>query len=135
MGFSVLWGAVLGVAISQSARELAAFAVCGMLLTVLLTVLLYRQQSALQSLAETDSLTGVTNHRGFQQALRGELRRAAVKRETLCLVVIDLDDFKTVNEHHGHPFGDGVLQRVGAKLRKSVRRGHIADRTRGDQFA
>jgi diguanylate cyclase (GGDEF)-like protein len=135
MGFSVLWGAVLGVAISQSDRELAAFAVCGMVLTVVLTVLLYRQQSALQSLAETDSLTGLTNHRGFQQALRGELRRAAVRRETVSLVVLDLDDFKTVNEHHGHPFGDGVLQRVGAKLRKSVRSGDIAARTGGEEFA
>jgi diguanylate cyclase (GGDEF)-like protein len=96
---------------------------------------LYRQQSALQSLAETDSLTGLTNHRGFQQALRSELRKAAIHRSTIALVVLDLDDFKAINEHHGHPFGDGVLQGVGAQLRKSVRAGDTAARTGGEEFA
>ena len=135
VGFSVLWGALLGVALSRDDHELALYGGIGMVFTVLLTVILYRQQSALQSLAETDSLTGLTNHRGFQQALRGELRAAATKRSTVALVVLDLDDFKAINEHHGHPFGDGVLQGVGAQLRKSVRGGDTAARTGGEEFA
>jgi diguanylate cyclase (GGDEF)-like protein len=135
MGFSLLWGAVLGVALSGDDHELALFSVLGMLLTLVLTTVLYRQQSALQSLAETDSLTGLTNHRGFQQMLRGELRAAATKRNTVALVVLDLDDFKAINEHHGHPFGDVVLQGVGSALRKSVRGGDTAARTGGEEFA
>jgi diguanylate cyclase (GGDEF)-like protein len=135
MGFSVLWGTVLGLALSKDDHELVLFGVLGMVLTLVLTVVLYRQQSALQSLAETDSLTGLTNHRGFQQALRSELRTAAAEGGSVALVVLDLDDFKAINECHGHPFGDSVLQGVGAQLRKSVRGGDTAARTGGEEFA
>jgi diguanylate cyclase (GGDEF)-like protein len=135
LGFSVLWGAVLGVAIAGDDYELGAFGVGGVLLTVVLTVLLHRQQTTLQSLAETDSLTGLTNHRGFHQALRTKLREAETRRESVALVVLDLDDFKTINERHGHPFGDGILQGVGAKLRQSVHGDDIAARTGGEEFA
>jgi diguanylate cyclase (GGDEF)-like protein len=135
IGFSLLWGAVIGVAVSNDDGELALFGVLGMLLTIVLTVVLYRQQSALQSLAETDSLTGLTNHRGFQQALRSELRKASAQRTIVALVALDLDDFKAINERHGHPFGDGVLHGVGAVLRKSVRGNDTAARTGGEEFA
>jgi diguanylate cyclase (GGDEF)-like protein len=135
VGFSLLWGAVLGVAVSTSDPGLAVFGVVGMLFTVVLTVLLHRQQTALRNLAETDSLTGLTNHRGFQQALRRELRAAAGRREAVALVVLDLDDFKAINDRHGHTFGDGVLQGVGAQLRRSLRGGDTAARTGGEEFA
>jgi diguanylate cyclase (GGDEF)-like protein len=131
----VLWGAVLGLAISKSDPELALFGVVGMFVTVVFTVLLHRQQSALQSLAQTDSLTGLTNHRGFHEALRSELRAAAAKRKTVALVVLDLDEFKAINEHHGHHYGDGVLQGVGRQLSRSVRGGDTAARTGGEEFA
>jgi diguanylate cyclase (GGDEF)-like protein len=134
-GFSLLWGGVIGVALTRDDGEMALFGVVGMLLTVALTVVLHRQQSALQSLAETDSLTGLTNHRGFQQALRSELRSAAADGGPVALVVLDLDDFKAINERHGHPFGDEVLKGVGARLRKSVRTGDTAARTGGEEFA
>jgi diguanylate cyclase (GGDEF)-like protein len=135
MGFSLLCGAVLGLALSNGDHALAAVGLVGMVLPAGLTVLLYRQQSALQSLAETDSLTSLTNHRGFQQALRSELHAAGTNRTTVALVVLDLDDFKAINEQHGHPYGDGVLQGVGAQIRKSVRAGDTAARTGGEEFA
>src|SRR3954454_12468941 len=135
MGFSIIWGTVIGLAATRGATGLAAFAGVGMLFTVALTVLLYRQQTELRNLAETDRLTGLINHRGFQQALRGELEDAAARHDSVALVALDLDDFKAVNELHGHPFGDGVLQGVGAQLRKSVRNGDIAARTGGEEFA
>ena len=134
IGFSVLWGAVFGLAMLKHDAGLAAFGAAGMLLTVILTVVLHRQQTQLRSLAETDSLTGLTNHRGFQEALRRELQLAVVHEEPLALVTLDLDDFKAINERHGHPFGDGVLQAVGAQLRQSVRRGDTAARTGGEEF-
>ena len=135
VGFSLLWGAVLGLALSQGDQELAAFGVLGMLITIVLTVLLHRQHTALEGLAEIDSLTGLTNHRGFQQTLRSELSQAASRRDNVALVVLDLDDFKAINERHGHPFGDGVLQGVGAELRKSVGGEDTAARTGGEEFA
>jgi diguanylate cyclase (GGDEF)-like protein len=135
IGFSLIWGAVLGVAISRHDTNLALFSGVGMVLTLVLTGILYRQQAELRDLAETDTLTGLINHRGFQEALRAELERAAVRRDSVALVVLDLDDFKAINERHGHPFGDGVLEGVGAQLRKSVRGADIAARTGGEEFA
>ena len=114
IGLSLLWGAMIGVAAYRSDTGLAASSTAGRALTFVHTILLYRQQSRLQNLAETDSLTGLTHHRGFQGELRRTLRRAALRGEPLALVTLDLDDFKAINERHGHPFGDGVLQSVGA---------------------
>jgi diguanylate cyclase (GGDEF)-like protein len=135
VAFSIVWGTVIGLAVTRGDPELAAFAAVGMLFTLVLTVLLYRQRVELRELAETDTLTGLVNHRGFQEALRGELKRAAGRREPVALVALDIDDFKAVNERHGHPFGDGVLEGVAAQLRKTVRRGDIAARTGGEEFA
>src|SRR6185312_15071305 len=72
---------------------------------------------------------------GFQEVLRSELVKGALEREPVALVTLDLDDFKAINERHGHPFGDGVLQGVGAQLRNSVRSGDTAARTGGEEFA
>ena len=62
-------------------------------------------------------------------------QKAAAERQPLALVALDIDDFKAVNERHGHPFGDGVLEGVAAQLHKAVRRGDIAARTGGEEFA
>ncbi len=135
IGFSLLWGAIFGLAIARGDGGLAAFSVVGMVLTLVLTGLLHRQQAELRDLAETDTLTGLINHRGFQQTLRRELLTAAERGASVAVVALDLDDFKAINERHGHPFGDGVLEGVAAQLRKSVRRGDIAARTGGEEFA
>ena len=135
MAFSIIWGTVIGMAATRGNPGLAMFAGVGMLFTLTLTVLLYRQQVELRDLAETDTLTGLINHRGFQEALRTQLKKAEAQGEPVALVAIDIDDFKAVNERHGHPFGDGVLEGVAAQLRKAVRRGDIAARTGGEEFA
>ncbi len=134
-GFSLLWGAIFGLALSREDLTLATFSGLGMGLTLVLTMLMYREQSQLRDLAETDTLTELTNHRGFQEVLRSELVKGALEREPVAVVTLDLDDFKAINERHGHPFGDGVLQGVGAQLRNSVRSGDTAARTGGEEFA
>jgi diguanylate cyclase (GGDEF)-like protein len=134
-GFSLLWGGALGIAIKDGNTGLVIFSLLGMLLTGLLTALLYRGQAELRDLANADQLTGLINHRGFHESLRRELSRAAENGGTLALVVLDLDDFRAINERHGHPFGDGVLTGVGAELRKNVRTGDTAARMGGEQFA
>jgi diguanylate cyclase (GGDEF)-like protein len=135
VGFSLLWGTVGGLAVAQHDWDRTVLSGIGMLLTVVLTALLYREQSVMRNLAETDPLTGLTNHRGFQQMLRSEIERAAAGHSTVALVSLDLDDFKAINERHGHPFGDDVLEGVGARLRRCIRSEDTAARTGGEEFA
>ena len=93
VAFSLIWGTVIGLAATKGNPGLAAFAGVGMLFTLGMTALLHRQQIELRDLAETDTLTGLINHRGFQRALRTELQKASEKREPLALVALDIDDF------------------------------------------
>ena len=68
--------------------------------------------------------------------MRKELHKAAGRREPVALVALDLDDFKAVNDAHGHPFGDGVLRESSASsLRKTVSGSDIAARIGGEEFA
>ncbi len=66
--------------------------------------------------AETDALTGLGNHRSFQTDLREALALAAQTSSPVSLCVIDLDDFKGINDRFGHPVGDQVLQRLASLL-------------------
>ena len=85
--------------------------------------------------ARTDALTGCLNHAAMHESLQREFERSARHGEPLSLVILDLDDFKQVNEVHGHLAGDEVLRRVGAALRASVRAYDLVARYGGDEFA
>jgi diguanylate cyclase (GGDEF)-like protein len=89
----------------------------------------------LEAQATTDPLTGVANRRSFQAALDCELKRAVRDGRSLTLVMIDLDGFKAINDTHGHPFGDGVLQIVAENMREGMRATDIVARVGGDEFA
>jgi diguanylate cyclase (GGDEF)-like protein len=85
--------------------------------------------------ARTDGLTGCLNHAAMHDTLRRELERCRRAGHGLSLAIVDLDDFKQVNEEHGHLAGDEVLRRVGAALRESVRAYDVVARYGGDEFA
>lgn len=85
--------------------------------------------------ARTDSLTGCLNQAALQEALRREVRRCERTEESLALVLLDLDDFRQVNERHGHLVGDEVLRRAGHALRGAVRPYDLCARYGGDEFA
>jgi diguanylate cyclase (GGDEF)-like protein len=89
----------------------------------------------LEAQATTDPLTGIGNRRSFQMALETELKRATRDARPLTLVLIDLDGFKEINDTHGHPFGDGVLQMVAEKMRAALRATDVLARVGGDEFA
>jgi diguanylate cyclase (GGDEF)-like protein len=89
----------------------------------------------LQSLAETDELTGILNRRGFERAMRANLARARRHGERGVLIFIDLDGFKGINDTHGHPVGDEVLIKVAGFLTGNIRSGDHAGRLGGDEFA
>ncbi|MGB2952594.1 MAG: GGDEF domain-containing protein [Gaiellaceae bacterium] len=101
----------------------------------MLAIALYQRSvhSALKAmrLALTDPVTGLGNHRHFHERLQTELDRAEEDRLPLSLCLVDLDDFKRINDRYGHPDGDVVL----AALARRLRSGGEAFRVGGDEFA
>jgi diguanylate cyclase (GGDEF)-like protein len=117
-------------------RQLQAVAI---VLTVLLAVMLatlaiHQRRSTLRMrvLAMTDELTGVPNRRDVLRRLEELLRRAG---EPACSVlIIDIDHFKSINDHHGHPVGDEVLKFIARELRSAVREPAFFGRLGGEEF-
>src|SRR5581483_4190893 len=101
----------------------------------LVAISLYQRSThrALQAmrLALTDPLTGLGNHRHFHERLQRELVRADEAERPLSVCLLDIDDFKRINDQHGHPAGDRVLAQVAARLRQ----GGESFRLGGDEFA
>jgi diguanylate cyclase (GGDEF)-like protein len=92
-------------------------------------------RARLEHLAHTDSLTGLYNHRYFHERLRSELSRAGRAHDSIALMMLDIDDFKRVNDVCGHAEGDEVLQAIAALLRKTVRSSDVVCRVGGEEFA
>ena len=95
-------------------------------------VTLEKQLVAVQHEASLDAVTGIANRRHFEQALREALQ--STPREFI-VAVLDIDDFKTVNDTGGHAAGDAVLQAVAQALKSSVRKHDLVARLGGDEFA
>jgi diguanylate cyclase (GGDEF)-like protein len=85
--------------------------------------------------ADLDALTGLHNRRFFHETLEREAARAHRYDRDLALVVLDVDDFKAINDRIGHLAGDGVLASVAGRLREAVRSADVACRVGGDEFA
>jgi len=90
--------------------------------------------AVLQHLADTDELTGIFNLRGFLAAAAQELARAARYKRPLCLLYLDIDKFKTVNDTFGHAAGDRALKMVVEEMSRQLREGDIMARLGGDEF-
>ena len=96
-------------------------------------MLIFEQANAL---ATHDGLTGLYNHRTFQQILADEITRAIRYKEPVALILCDIDFFKKVNDTYGHPFGDVVLKGVSALLESSIRQDiDTVARYGGEEFA
>lgn len=89
----------------------------------------------MEEMATTDGLTGLTNHRAFQERFEDLLERAKRLRAPVSLLLCDVDHFKGVNDTHGHPVGDRVLKKVAHVLRRATRRTDIPARYGGEEFA
>ncbi len=89
----------------------------------------------LRNRVDKDSLTGVLNHRAFYERLEQELARAGRAGTHVAVIVVDLDDFKSLNDTRGHAAGDTALRQVAAAIRSTCRAVDIPGRLGGDEFA
>jgi diguanylate cyclase (GGDEF)-like protein/putative nucleotidyltransferase with HDIG domain len=129
--FSIMASVSLMLAVLWDRSPLLAIALVG----PLVAIALYQRSvySALKAmrLALTDPLTGLGNHRHFHERLQRDLDKAQIEGVPLTLCLLDIDNFKQINDRYGHPVGDRVLAQVAARLRQ----GGEAFRLGGDEFA
>jgi diguanylate cyclase (GGDEF)-like protein len=92
-------------------------------------------RARLEHQASTDALTGLYNHRAFHERLRQAVMRASAEHDTVALVMLDMDDFKVVNDVYGHGVGDQLLTQVADVLRATVRASDVVCRIGGEEFA
>jgi diguanylate cyclase (GGDEF)-like protein len=104
---------------------------------LVITFLLSTLKHALEhekELARTDSLTGIANRRYLIELANAEINRAGRYKHPFTVVHIDLDNFKTVNDHFGHSVGDALLRLVVSTIRNNIRATDIVARFGGDEF-
>lgn len=83
----------------------------------------------------TDNLTLLYNHRGFQEILTKELKRSEINKQQLSVIMMDISNITKINREMGHAKGDEVIKLVAEKVRQNVRKGDIAGRYGGDEIA
>jgi diguanylate cyclase (GGDEF)-like protein len=93
-----------------------------------------RVHEQLRSAADMDLVTAVHNHRYLQERLRQEVARSARSDSALAVLMLDLDQFKPINDRHGHADGDRVLYAIAATIRAHLRTTDIVARYGGDEF-
>ncbi|MGA3012088.1 MAG: GGDEF domain-containing protein [Terracidiphilus sp.] len=119
------------VVIESEVWHLPAFVVAiGMMLLLLEDQIAHNKHLALH-----DALTGLPNRRLFEDRMASALERSRRTGTTMALLVIDLNDFKQINDTMGHHVGDIVLQRVASAFADRVRRSDTVSRTGGDEFS
>lgn len=95
---------------------------------------LQASNEVLEQLSITDGLTKLHNHRFFQDHLTREIKRASRTTEPLTMILVDIDDFKRLNDRLGHAAGDELLQRIARALSESVRESDLLARYGGEEF-
>jgi diguanylate cyclase (GGDEF)-like protein len=154
LGFSVLMTLVLSVggilnlllrenrpSLPATAGIISHFLLCGLLASVLAwrmgraRRLEFLRAEELQSISRTDILTGLPNRRGFEEQLQVAISRCNRHGETGALIMIDIDNFKDVNDQYGHEVGDRVLQEFSQRMRGAIRLSDRPARWGGEEFA
>jgi diguanylate cyclase (GGDEF)-like protein len=129
--FAIMASVSLALVVLWTQSPVFALALTGPLVAVALHQRSTHNALRAMRLAHTDPLTGLGNHRHFQEQLQARLEQASLEGTPLTVCLFDLDDFKRINDRYGHPAGDRVLAHVAARLRGLGE----AFRLGGDEFA
>ncbi len=95
---------------------------------------LKQKQLLLDALAREDALTGLPNRRSFEERVCDAMARSRRSRTPMCLMYLDVDNFKHINDSHGHAGGDAVLKEFARRIKRGVRTTDMAARYAGDEF-
>lgn len=134
-------GGVVGIGVhSQMNEDEGRALVVESILTTLINVIgsvkaIYNYTKELEYYATRDPLTNLYNQRVFWDLADNELQRAASHEYSVGILVVDLDNFKLINDRYGHIFGDTILQRFAEQIKKALAAGDILTRYGGDEFA
>jgi len=134
-------GGIVGIGVqSTMAQDPVRHIVIGSILTTLLNLVgsvkaIYKYTKDLEYYATRDPLTDLYNQRMFWELLGYEVGRSERHHQKFGVMVLDMDNFKTVNDRYGHPFGDAFLQAFARLLHQAVRQGDMIVRYGGDEFA
>ncbi|WP_173066980.1 putative bifunctional diguanylate cyclase/phosphodiesterase [Sulfurimicrobium lacus] len=134
-------GGIVGIGVQSTlAQDPVRHIVIGSILTSLLNLVgsvkaIYKYTKDLEYYATRDPLTDLYNQRMFWELLGYEVGRAERHHQEFGVMVLDMDNFKTVNDRYGHPFGDAFLQAFAKLLHQAVRQGDMIVRYGGDEFA
>jgi diguanylate cyclase (GGDEF)-like protein len=125
--------------LARYAAFLAAAYVCALWISSIvmsrMKVRVFQVERELKYFAHTDPLTDLPNRRAFYDELGSRLKAASDDNSPVTLILVDLDNFKTVNDTLGHGAGDELLRQVAAALKRSVRETDVVSRIGGDEFA
>ncbi len=118
----------------QDRSVLIPFAITLLVQTIIAIEVLSRVKARMDRVARTDALTGTLNRLGVTEIVERELNRASRKDESLCVVAVDLDGLRTVNNTLGHLAGDRLLESSSRHWSKGMRRRDSIGRVGGDEF-
>lgn len=133
-------GGIVGIGVqSMMAQDQIRHMVIGSILTTLLNLVgsvkaIYKYTKDLEHYATRDPLTDLYNQRMFWELLGYEIGRAKRHAQQFAVMMLDLDNFKTINDRFGHHVGDSFLQAFAALLQRAVRNGDLLARYGGDEF-
>ena len=91
-------------------------------------------EQALKKLSRTDSLTGLLNRRAFDEVLKDEVSRFKRSGDVFSLLILDIDNFKLINDNHGHPVGDVVIETIALSCKNYLRSHDVMARVGGEEF-
>lgn len=92
------------------------------------------RMTELEELASRDEMTALYNRRHFYETLRGEVEKSGVSKESLAILLMDIDGLKGINDEYGHSVGDVVIENVAKAIAKHTRDTDLAARLGGDEF-